>query len=211
MDCRETFRAARQRLTQRVTPTSWADAGPSRHPEWFMDGDAPFAGGTVYELGYTARLAAPPDVVWPALEAIGGERGWYFADVLWKIRGLVDRLVGGPGLGPGRKHPPCLLAGDALDCWRVLESEPPGRLTLLATMKSPGEAVLVFTLRATPRGETVIDLLARFLPHGLAGLAYWYAMYPAHIVLFSGLIKRLAASADAPLASGPDRTTPALP
>ena len=111
MTCRETFAAARQRLAQRVTLTSWADAGPTAHPEWWSEGDAPYSGGAVLELGYTADLAAAPDTVWPALEGIGGEGGWYFADILWKLRGLLDRLFGGPagraarpdaaGPGPG--------------------------------------------------------------------------------------------------------------
>ena len=211
MTCRETFAAARQRLAQRVTLTSWADAGPTAHPEWWSEGDAHYSGGAVLELGYTADLAASPEAVWPALEGIGGEGGWYFADILWKLRGLLDRLFGGPGLGPGRQHPTCLLPGDALDCWRVLESDPPARLALLAAMKSPGEATLEFTLRPMGSSGTRLDLLARFQPRGLAGLAYWVAMYPAHMVLFTGLLRSLARRAGTVLSAPPVRTTPLRP
>ncbi len=200
--CGETFRAARRDLAERMVPTCWADAGGVRAPEWLVCGDAPYAGGPVLELGYAVTLDAPPQRVWPAVEGIGGERGWYFADILWKLRGLLDRLMGGVGLGPGRRDQCSLSPGDALDCWRVLEARKPELLRLIAAMKSPGEAALEFGL--TPeQGGCRLTLLARFQPRGLTGLVYWYAMYLPHVVLFRGLLTRLARTAGARVASGP--------
>jgi len=210
MSCRETFQAARRALADRLVPTCWADAGQTRPPEWLVCGDAPTSGGPLYALGYTAVLRAAPEAVWPAVEAIGGERGWYFANFAWKLRGLIDRAMGGVGIGPGRKHPQCLLHGDALDCWRVHEALPPEKLTLVAAMKTPGEAALEFTLRRVSEG-TEITLLARFAPTGLGGVLYWYAMFLPHLALFTGLLRGLARSLGAPLARGPSRFTPAEP
>lgn len=210
LSCRDTFLAARRALADRLVPTCWADAGTTRAPEWLVCGDAPSSGGPLYGLGYKALLGAAPETVWPALEAIGGERGWYFADILWKLRGLVDRAMGGVGIGPGRKHPHCLLHGDALDCWRVHEVLPPGKLTLLAAMKSPGEGALEFTLRPVAKG-TEITLHARFAPKGLGGIFYWYAMLLPHRMLFSGLLRGLARSAGVPLIRKPWRFDPAVP
>lgn len=208
--CRETFQAARRDLKDRLVPTCWADAGLVQAPEWLVCGDAPYSGGAVYEMGYKALLQAPPEKVWPALEAIGGERGWYFADILWTLRGLVDRLMGGVGLGPGRRDPKCLLTGDAVDCWRVWEAQPPRLLVLLAAMKSPGEAALELSL-APDAGGTQFTLLARFQPRGLAGLIYWYGMFVPHMILFTGLVKGLAQAAGTRIVKGPYRFTPTVP
>ncbi|WP_243439215.1 SDR family oxidoreductase [Fundidesulfovibrio soli] len=206
--CRDTFAAARRDLAMRLVPTCWADAGAAQPPEWLICGDAPSSGGPVFDMGFKALLDRPPRLVWPALQGIGGENGWYFADILWKLRGLMDRLAGGEGLGPGRWHPGELRPGDALDCWRVHEASPPSRLTLLATMKSPGEAALEFTLAPMEGGRCELTLLPRFQPRGLAGLAYWYAMYLPHLVLFPGLIRRLAQAAGARVLRGPWRFSP---
>jgi hypothetical protein len=208
---RETFQAARRDIKDRLVSTCWADAGLVQPPEWLVCGDEPYAGGKVYEIGYQALLAASPKAVWPAVEAIGGERGWYFADILWRMRGLADRLMGGVGLGPGRRHPYCLLPGDALDCWRVWVSQPPSKLVLLAAMKSPGEAALELSLAPAEGDATRLTLLARFQPRGLAGLVYWYAMFLPHVVLFTGLVRGLAKAAGAGMLAGPRRFTPAVP
>ena len=208
---RETFQAARRELKDRLVPTCWSDAGQVRAPEWLVCGDVPYAGGKVYEIGYKAVLSAPPEKVLTAVESIGGERGWYFADILWKLRGLVDRMMGGVGLGPGRKNPQCLLVGDSLDCWRVHASEPPRRLVLLAAMKSPGEAALELSLEPAQGGATEFTLLARFQPRGLAGLVYWYGLFLPHLVLFRGMIRGLAKAAGAAIVSEPTRFTPAVP
>lgn len=206
--CREAFQAARRELKDRLVPTCWADAGQVLAPEWVVCGDVPYAGGEVYEMGYEARFAAAPEAVWPAVESIGGERGWYFADILWKLRGLIDRVAGGVGLGPGRRDPACLLPGDALDCWRVLACEPPRRLALLAVMKSPGEGALEMELSPAAGGGTRFVLRARFQPRGLAGELYWRVMYVPHEVLFRGLVRGVARAAGTAVLEGPRRSLP---
>jgi uncharacterized protein YbjT (DUF2867 family)/uncharacterized protein YndB with AHSA1/START domain len=194
LTCREAIRRALQRIAQAQVDTCWMDAGQLVPPEWVQCADAPFAGGTVFKSAWRVRLPLPPERVWPALARLGGSQGWYFQDWLWGLRGLSDRLLGGVGLGRGRRHPSELRVGDALDFWRVLEVDPPRRLLLVAEMKAPGEAVMEFTLDPAPEEGTEIRLVASFLPRGLAGLAYWRVLLPLHGWLFSGMLKGLARS-----------------
>jgi hypothetical protein len=152
-------------------------------PEWIDCGDAPYAGGTVLESAHTLTLAATPEQVWNVLVRLGGDEGWLYGDWLWKIRGLADKLIGGPGLRRGRRHPDELRVGDALDFWRVLVVEENRRLRLLAEMKLPGEALLQFDVEEEGLKRTRLTLRARFLPRGLWGIVYWYSSCPAHTAL----------------------------
>ncbi len=121
--------------------------------------------------------------------AIGGERGWYYGDWMWKIRGYIDKLFGGVGLRRGRTHPNRIYTGDVLDFWRVLlanKEEP--RLLLFAEMRVPGEAWLEFTIDE----NDVLHQTATFRPRGLFGRLYWYSMLPFHYFIFGGMIRNIA-------------------
>mgnify|MGYP006084721405 CR=1 FL=1 len=119
---------------------------------------------------------------------IGGENGWYKANILWKIRGLMDKLVGGVGLRRGRTHPTNIEAGDAIDFWRVLyANRQEGRLLLFAEMKLPGEAWLEFKIENNMLYQT-----ATFRPKGVWGRLYWYLVYPFHGIIFSGMIENIS-------------------
>jgi len=61
-------------------------------------------------------------------------------------------------------------------------------------MKVPGRAWLEFEFDEHERG-TLIRQTAIFDPLGLSGLLYWYALYPAHRVIFSGMLRRIARAA----------------
>ncbi len=208
--CRETIRRALDRVLTHQVDTCWSDAGEVHPPEWAACGDAEYAGGSIMSCGYEARMAAPVEQVWRPVQVIGGRTGWYHADLLWKIRGGLDRLAGGYGLRRGRRHPEDLRPGEALDFWRVLDLTPGRRLVLLAEMKVPGEATL--TIEAVPAGDgtTTLRLLSRFLPRGLAGLVYWYVLYPFHEWVFSGMLSAMARAAGARIIDGPGRFTPRL-
>jgi uncharacterized protein YbjT (DUF2867 family)/uncharacterized protein YndB with AHSA1/START domain len=137
-------------------------------------------------------VAASAAQVFRAFTQIGGTRGWLYMDAAWKLRGFADRLIGGVGLRRGRRDPDRLRVGDALDFWRVEAVEQDRLLRLRAEMKVPGMAWLQF--RATPRadGRTLLEQTAFFAPKGLAGIVYWYALYPVHRIIFSGLIDRMS-------------------
>jgi uncharacterized protein YndB with AHSA1/START domain len=205
LDCRQTIRLALQRIAQQQVETCWSDAGSLVPPEWVSCGDADYAGGTVLSLGYRIRVAAPPAEVWQVISRIGGQTGWYYGDSLWAVRGGLDRLLGGSGLRRGRRHPTELQVGDALDFFRVLEIDPNRRLLLLAQMKMPGEATLEFRLSPTPDGGTELTQTARFLPRGLPGIAYWYALDPFHRTIYQGMLRAIAAATRKPITAGPER------
>jgi uncharacterized protein YbjT (DUF2867 family)/uncharacterized protein YndB with AHSA1/START domain len=208
LDCRQAIRLALQRIEQQRVETCWSDAGSLVPPEWVSCGDADYAGGTVLSLSYRVLLKAPPEEVWQIVTRIGGQTGWYYGDSLWAIRGGIDRLLGGSGLRRGRRSPTELCIGDALDFFRVLEIEPNRRLLLLAEMKMPGEATLDFRLCPLPDGSTELSQTARFLPRGLAGIAYWYALDPFHRKIYQGMLRAIAAATGKPILAGPERVSP---
>lgn len=124
--------------------------------------------------------------------SIGGKKGWYYGDWLWKLRGFLDKLSGGVGLRRGRTNLNTINVGDALDFWRVLyANKKEGRLLLLAEMKLPGEAWLEFKIEAGKLTQT-----ATFRPLGLAGRLYWYAVLPFHGFIFSGMLNKLTKEND---------------
>jgi uncharacterized protein YbjT (DUF2867 family) len=123
--------------------------------------------------------------------SIGGETGWYYADLLWNIRGFVDKLFGGVGIRRGRTSPGEIVAGDALDFWRViLADKPEKRLLLYAEMKLPGEAWLEFKID----DDNVLTQTATFRPMGIWGRVYWYSILPFHAAIFTGMIRNITRS-----------------
>ena len=122
---------------------------------------------------------------------IGGDHGWYYLNSLWKIRGFMDKLVGGVGLRRGRTRPDQLLPGDALDFWRVLLADKKEkRLLLYAEMKLPGEAWLEFKI-VNINGKLNLEQTATFRPIGIAGRLYWYSVLPFHGFIFNGMANKL--------------------
>ena len=148
---------------------------------------------------YTVNVATDmdPDRLWSTVASIGGENGWFYLNWLWKIRGFLDRLVGGIGLRRGRRHPTQLRVGDTLDFFRVgkIEDKADAKsLILLAEMKVPGAAILEFKLNKIDQGYEFITT-ARYHPSGTVGLLYWYSLLPVHSVLFKGMAKQILKNA----------------
>ena len=123
-----------------------------------------------------------------AAKRIGGATGWYYPNWLWTLRGWLDLLMGGVGMRRGRRDPDRLRVGDTLDCRRVESIEPGRRLRLFAEMKLPGRAWLEFEVRPDGDGARLVQT-ATFDPMGLWGLAYWYAVWPLHQLVFAGMLK----------------------
>ena len=191
---REAVRLALDKLDAGAVETTWSDALSS------SQGDRPIVRlenreGMILERR-ELRVAATPERVFAAVSRLGGRTGWLCMDWAWRVRGALDRLVGGVGMRRGRRDPVDLRPGDALDFWRVEAVEPPTLLRLRAEMKVPGRAWLQFEVRED-EGQSVLAQTAFFAPKGLAGLLYWYVLYPVHALIFSGLVRRLAARAEA--------------
>lgn len=210
MTCRDAIERAIEKIERHRVEACWTDAGRLLPPEWTYCGDEPYAGGTVLACAYRIRIEASPGEIWEHIVRIGGLTGWYYGGPLWRIRGWLDKLFGGTSLLRGRRDPRNLYVGDALDFWRVLEVSAPFRLLLLSEMKLPGEAILEFRICPLGRNECELQQVARFLPKGFLGLAYWYSLYGAHRILFKGMLRTIAREVGKPVTRGPERFEPGL-
>ena len=174
-----------------LAETRWSDALSS-------GGEPAKWGGVRFGSRIVDSRVAPVDVpakaAFDPIQRIGGRTGWYFATWLWRIRGWLDLLVGGVGMRRGRRHPIELRVGDAVDFWRVEVFEPGRRLRLAAEMRVPGRAWLEFEVSEIG-GKSEIRQTAIFDPVGLPGIAYWYALYPLHQLVFAQMLKGIARSA----------------
>jgi uncharacterized protein YbjT (DUF2867 family) len=140
---------------------------------------------------------APPEEVYRVFTGLGGERGWLYADWMWRLRGVADRLVGGPGLRRGRRDPDEIRVGDALDFFRVEAIEPGRLMRLRSEMVLPGEAWLQFEAQPLTESQTRLVQTILMAPKGLLGFLYWYGLYPFHGLIFRNLIGAIAARAEA--------------
>lgn len=196
---RAAIAAALSNEERELAETRWFDAFSS-------GGDARSWAGVRFNNRFIDSRSKPVEVsadeVFAPIRRIGGANGWYAYDWLWRVRGFLDLLVGGVGVRRGRPDPEDLHVGDALDFWRVEAYEPGRSLRLHAEMKLPGRAWLEFEVQPTDAGA-IIRQTALYDPVGLLGLAYWYAIYPLHALVFSGMLNRIARAA----AAGPRAST----
>ncbi|MBP2690022.1 MAG: Male sterility domain protein [Deltaproteobacteria bacterium] len=128
----------------------------------------------------------PPHKIFRAVKSIGGDHGWFRFDLLWRIRGLLDKLAGGFGDSVGRRTESNLRVGDILDVWRVIDLRENRRLLLEAHMKVAGKAWLEFRIE----GETLVQTAYHY-PKGLLGRLYWYSMLPFHAFIFPDMIRSI--------------------
>ncbi|MEJ2582522.1 MAG: DUF2867 domain-containing protein [Acidobacteriota bacterium] len=161
---RESLDAELGQVAADAVETSWTDTD-------LISGDPDWDGGTAFVHREKTEVIASAEELFRSVCRIGGRHGCYAADSLWRLRGLMDRVIGGPGLDRGRRSPDQIRHGDALDFWRVDGIEPNHSLILRAEMKVPGEAILEFRMwpmKYRP-GMTTLEQIARFTPKGLAG------------------------------------------
>ena len=137
-------------------------------------------------------VPASSAAVYKVFTGLGGKRGWLYMNWAWRIRGFIDRIMGGVGLRRGRRDPDELRVGDVLDFWRVEAVEPGRMLRLRAEMKVPGSAWLQFQVTSREDGRSLLSQTAYFAPKGLFGWLYWYGLYPILRVIFSGCIDQIA-------------------
>jgi len=190
---REAIARALVNEDEEFAETRWSDAlsASGIHvPEW---GGVRFGSRLVDSRKVT--VLTTPDEAFAPIQRIGGSTGWYFGNLLWRVRGFLDLLVGGVGVRRGRRSPTELRVGDAVDFWRVEAIEPGRRLRLQAEMKVPGRAWLEFEVSSGGGGSTIRQT-AIFDPVGLFGLAYWYALYPLHQLVFAGMLRNVAHAAE---------------
>ena len=194
-DYRTSLDRAMARIAADEVETTWSDAQVS-------------ATGDLVPVTFTTRegllleerqhlITTSPEINYRIFTGLGGKRGWLYANWVWRIRGMIDRLVGGVGLRRGRRHPDELRVGDALDFWRVEALEPNHLLRLRAEMKVPGLAWLQFEIVPQSANRHLLIQTAFFEPKGVPGLLYWYLLYPIHGWMFSNLLRKIVDRAKA--------------
>lgn len=191
----EAVESAVRRTRTEAVITRWSDSGYT--PADTIPGDPTWAGGSTLADHQTVDTTASRHDLYEAFARIGGANGYYVADWAWRVRGLLDAAIGGPGLRRGRRHPVDLRPGEALDFWRVRTVEVDSELGLEAQMRVPGRAWLSWRIEeADEPGSLTLHQTAWFAPRGLWGRAYWYAMLPFHVVIFAGMARSIVRHAE---------------
>ena len=186
---RQTVANALQELEQNQVLSRWCDSS-SRQACDIKDFDNP-AGAILRDIRVVLyKNGERQEDVFQSACALGGPRGWFRYNYLWRIRGLIDKIIGGYGLNRGRRVDGELRIGDALDFWKVVDIKPNKRLLLYAQMKIPGEAWLEFDVQPEQLVQT-----AHFLPRGVLGRLYWYAVLPLHYFVFNNLARTVVSAA----------------
>lgn len=143
------------------------------------------------------RSTASPGAMFRVVSGIGGENGWYSPGWMWSVRGALDRMLGGPGMGHARRDPEHLQVDDRIGFWRVVKVDEPRRVYLIAEMKVPGIAALEFDIGPAPSGAgSILTHTAKFEPDGVFGHLYWWAMVPAHGLVFGSMVRNMVAEAE---------------
>ena len=179
---------AMQRTLDNAIETRWSGASGGKSAYQLTDWE-----GLNKEVR-TIHVKCSPECVFKVFTSLGGKRGWLVWELAWSLRGILDLLVGGPGLRRGRRDPNELLPGEAVDFWRVEAVEAPNLLRLQAEMKVPGHAWLQWETAKEESGTRLIQT-ALFAPRGLFGTLYWYLLYPLHTLIFTHLVRAIAKEA----------------
>ena len=187
----EAVRLALQRVREAVVATRWSSGSLPGAPSDPLPTDPDWAGGSLYVDVRERDASASAPELWAAIEAIGGETGWYSPPWAWQARGIIDRVLGGVGLRRGRRDPRRLRVGDAVDFWRVEELVPGRLLRLRAEMRLPGLAWLELRVESGERRVRYIQR-AVFHPRGLAGQLYWWSLKPFHGIVFGAMARNIA-------------------
>lgn len=190
---REAVKMAFERIEQNMVISSWTDAASSSLSSLDISQyiEVP-VNGCYIDRKWIEINKEDVEIVSGRFFGIGGDQGWYYADSLWRIRGVLDKILGGVGIGRGRRSKVDIQPGDALDFWRVLLADHKNnRLLLFAEMKLPGEAWLEFSI-VQNENRCILKQTATFRPRGILGRNYWYSMLPFHFFIFRNMLKRIA-------------------
>lgn len=176
----------------KAVTTRWSDAYPRDYSLAFRLDQFPTP--PLYISSYSIKSSKTSRAIFHSVCRIGGDQGWFNSNLLWKLRGMVDRIMYGVGTARGRKHSMGLKINDVIDFWRVERISGDEHLLLRAEMQLPGFAWLEFTI-APYRGKNRLTVTAYFQPRGVWGKVYWYFFLPFHHFIFTDLIKQIEATA----------------
>ena len=200
LTCREAITQALSETYRNEVVSSCFDAGSTQLREWGVSGRQSEV--KVYRDSFFIILDGSPELTWNVVKSIGGNTGWFFGTFLWRIRGFIDKMLGGPGLSRGRRHIDSIAVGDCLDFWRVVAVDEQN-LLLKAEMLAPGKALLEFRMQVLPDGTNELRMTPSFEPRGLLGRLYWWIIAPSHSLMFGTMLKQMAKAANASVLKGP--------
>lgn len=188
---KEAIKSAFQKIEQNMVLSSWKDAFIAGNTEPSISDHIEIPNFGCYKDTKQVMISGKTEQVTDNIWNIGGNRGWYYGTWLWGLRGFIDKISGGVGLRRGRTNANKIEPGDALDFWRVIfANKEKGRLILYAEMKLPGEAWLEFKI-INRDNKNILQQKATFRPTGLWGRLYWIFLYPFHMIIFKGMIRRI--------------------
>ena len=188
---KEAVQLAFQKIEQNNVVSSWKDALVSSYTDNSLLEHINIPTNGCFVDKREKEITSSAEKVLANIWSIGGERGWYYADWLWHLRGFLDKLAGGVGSRRGRTNSNTIHTGDTLDFWRVLAADKENkRLLLYAEMKLPGEAWLEFKI-VEKNGKNFLRQTATFRPKGLLGRLYWYSVLPFHYFVFDGMAENI--------------------
>ena len=200
LTCREAITKALSETYRNEVVSSCFDAGSTQLSKWGVSSGQSEV--KVYKDSFFIIIDGSPEHTWDVVKSIGGNTGWYFGTFLWRIRGFVDKLVGGPGLSRGRRHIDSIAVGDCLDFWRVVAVDD-RCLILKAEMLAPGKALLEFNIEVLPDSTNKLRMTPSFEPRGIWGQLYWWVIAPSHSLMFGSMLKQMAKVADVRVLKGP--------
>ena len=169
--------------------TRWSDAYPPAHELSMKLGELSVP--PRYSSTYSIVSEEDASSIFESICQIGGKKGWFHTNLLWQIRGSIDRILMGVGMSRGRRSSTSLRINDVIDFWRVEELIRNRKLLLRAEMRVPGKAWLEFKLEKK-RHHNILILTAYFQPNGFVGKLYWYSFLPFHYFIFKDLLKQLS-------------------
>ena len=188
LDYEESIRRATDRETQDRVYTRWSDAYPPAHHTALKLHE--LKGFPKYTASHSLITEKRPSSIFKSICNIGGKKGWFRNNWMWRLRGMVDRILLGVGTSRGRRSHSTLQTNDVLDFWRVEDIQQDKRLLLRAEMKLPGEAWLEFNLKPVGKRNR-LSVIAYYDTHKLFGDMYWYMFLPFHNVIFTDLIRQI--------------------
>lgn len=185
---REAIVRALSREEQDRVHTRWSDAYPPAHALALKLDEV--VGGPRFTASYSVATAKRPADLFRSICRVGGKDGWFHQNWMWRMRGMVDRLLLGVGASRGRRQAGRLAVHDAVGFWRVEDVEEDRRLLLRAEMRLPGRAWLEFNI-VDRQDDRLLTVVAHYDAAGIAGKVYWYVFLPFHDFIFKGLLRQI--------------------
>ncbi len=152
--------------------------GGSRRGGWLVDSTA-------------ARVRCPQPAAFRPMWWIKENAALPCCHWLWRLRMAIDRVIRTTRLWAEACGPPRGSLAEPGALWRVEAFEADRLIRLRARMRLPGTVWLQLEVEPESGGALIRQTVV-FDPHGLAGLVYWYALYPLHRAVFGQVLRDLA-------------------